>query len=169
MRKLFTLVLVAIILQSCSTTLVPLKGDYRQHNTFYFERTQAEVWDAVIKVVMRKGLSIKFMERVSGVISGDKANFENVATYEDVKGNIVNKNAFVVTQLLYDDGRYQLYPNYIVGDWNILVYQENGKTALNINLVNLESKQIDPKIPTRHYEIMSTGNFERMIADSIVF
>ena len=175
MKKIFTLILVAIILQSCATvntqdSIIRIKGRYNNPDTFYFsDRTQEEVWNATVKLICKAGYSVKFMEKVSGVIFLDKTDFLDVSTTENNKG-LENPEAFVVTgkQLIYG---MTLKPSNVIADWNIRIFQDNGKTAININLKNIKSITPINTVNTQSivYESKSTGNFEKMIADSIVF
>jgi hypothetical protein len=170
MRKLFTLILVAVILQSCSPTfkIIPLKGKYDKPNTFYFEKSQDEVWNGLMKVMVQKGLSIKSFERASGVIFGEDT-YSMTKTYEDDKGQLLYNDAYIVTEKEFD-GITTRIPYGINAKWNILVYQQNGKTALYINLFDMTSvtfTELSGIIFTWRYKAVSTGNFEKMIADSI--
>ena len=98
MRKIFTLILVAVTLQSCTNTVVPLKGNYTKSNTFYFDKSENEVWTGLMAVLCDKGFSVKSMEKSSGVIFGDKYDFSLVASAEDSKGELVAKDAYIVTK-----------------------------------------------------------------------
>ena len=172
MRKLFTLILVAAILQSCSPIfkIIPLKGKYDKSNTFYFEKSQDEVWNGLMKVMVQKGLSIKSFERASGVLFGDDT-YSMTKTYEDDKGQLMQNDAYIVTEKEFD-GNTTHIPYAVNAKWNILVYQQNGKTALYINLFDIfSSSSFSPNGITNlgYYKAVSTGNFEKMIADSIKF
>ncbi len=172
MRKLSTLLLFVLLVQSCtSIKTIPIKGDYKNANTFYFDKSQDEVWNSVMKYIVQNGLSIKSFERASGVLFGD-GFISNSNTYEDDKYQLINKNAYFVTEKKYD-GTTTYVPYSIEGKYNIYVYQEKGKTALYINLFNLY-----PRIPTYtttvsvstyDLKVLSLGNFEKMIADSLKF
>ena len=172
MRKLFTLLLFVILVQSCSTyKKIPIKGDYKIANTFYFDKTQDEVWNSVMKHVVQNGLSIKSFERASGVLFGDDF-ISNSKTYEDDKYQLGNKNAYFVTEKKYD-GTTTYVPYSIEGKFNIYVYQEKGKTALYINLFNLYPRTpIYPttvSVSTSDLKVLSLGNFEKLIAESLKF
>jgi hypothetical protein len=174
MRKLFTLILVAVILQSCSPTfkLIPLKGKYDKPNTFYFDKSQDEVWNGLMKVMVQKGLSIKSFERASGVIFGD-VTYAMPQTYEDDKGQLLYNDAYIVTEKVFD-GTTTYVPYAVNAKWNILVYQQNSKTALYVNVFDIITNSRTQLYPLNiyyfgYYKAVSTGNFEKMIADSIKF
>jgi hypothetical protein len=171
MRKLFTLVLVAIILQSCAIgKTVPLKGNYENPNIFYFDKSLNEVWGGLMKVIVQKGLSVSSFEKESGVIFGNEIIFFS-KTYEDEKGNLVDKNAYMVSEK-FEDGEFTIIPTFVKAKISFLIYPEKTKTALYINIfneigerINNNQKVFAPAI----YRAESTGNFEKMIADSIKF
>jgi hypothetical protein len=168
MRKLFTLIFVAVTLQSCLESKVPIKGSYTNPNTFYFEKTEDEVWKGLMAVICDKGLSIKSMDKFSGVIFGDKYDFGLNASAEHAKDKLVNKEAFIVTEYVVYNGSTYILPSSITADWNIRIFQYEGKTALKINVKNIVSKYPSGQ-SFIYYDAKSTGNFEKLIADSIVF
>lgn len=167
MKRLFTALTLAIIFQSCMEGRIPLKGNYQNPNTFYFDQKENEVWNGLMAVLCDRGLSVKSMDKSSGVIFGDKYDFTSVSSAENSKGQLVTKDALIVTQYVVFTGRTYVLPNQITADWNIRVYPFEGKTALKINLKNIVSKyQLSQAI---FYQAESTGNFEKFIADSIKF
>ena len=171
MKKLITtLLFIATLTQSCETyKLIPLKGTYKNPKTFYFDKSFDEVWSATIKTVMKEGYSIHFLDKPSGAIVGVRTNLYNVSTHEDEKGNLANKQAFVVTEKV-ETGVSYIVPSDIKGDWNILVYPENGKMALNINFLNIDARPgTTLKNSPHYYNAVSTGNFEKTIAESLKF
>lgn len=167
MKKLLTFITISILLQSCAETLPPLKGNYAKPNTFYFDKSESEVWSGLMTVLCDKGLSVKSFEKSSGVIFGDKYDFSLVASAEDSKGELVAKDAYIVTKHTYFTGKTYILPDQIMADWNIRVFTFDGKTALKVNIKNIISKNNLSK--SVFYEAKSTGNFEKMIADSITF
>ena len=64
-------------------------------------------------------------------------------------------------------GKTYILPDQIIADWNIRLFPFEGKTALKVNIKNIVSKNSLSK--SVYYDAKSTGNFEKMIADSIVF
>ena len=168
MKKLITFITVAFMLQSCAGgSGIGLKGNYQNPNTFYFEKTQDEVWTGLMAVLCDKGMSVKSMDKSSGVIFGDKYDFTNQSSAENEKGNLVTKDAFIVSQYVVFTGTNYILPNQITADWNIRIFQHEGKTAMKVNVKNIMSKYTLSQ--TVVYEAKTTGNFEKLIADSISF
>ncbi len=167
MKRLITIIVVSTLLQSCDNSRVPLKGKYENPNTFYFEKSETEVWTGLMAVLCDKGMSVKSMDKFSGVIFGDRYDFTALSSAEDSKGQLVNKNAFLVSQYVVYTGITYVLPNLITADWNVRIFQHEGKTALKVNVKNISAKyQLSQ---TSFYDAKSTGNFEKMIADSIKF
>jgi hypothetical protein len=158
---------MSILLQSCDSGRIPLKGKYENPNTFYFEKSENEVWSGLMAVLCDKGLSVKSMDKFSGVIFGDRYDFSSVSSAENDKGQLVNKGAFLVTEYVVFTGTTYILPNFITADWNMRIFQHEGKTALKVNVKNIVSKY--QLAQTIIYNAKSTGNFEKMIADSIAF
>jgi hypothetical protein len=168
MKRFITFIMIALLLQSCAGgSEIGLKGNYQNPNTFYFDRTESEVWSGLMAVLCDKGLSVKSMDKSSGVIFGDKYDFTNQSSAENAKGQLVSKDAFIVSQYVVFTGTNYILPNQISADWNIRIFQHEGKTAMNVNVKNIVSKYSSSV--TIVYEAKSTGNFEKLIADSISF
>lgn len=168
MKKLITFITISILLQSCAGGAgTALKGNYQNPNTFYFEKSESEVWTGLMAVLCDKGMSVKSMDKFSGVIFGDRYDFTALSSAENSKGQLVNKDAFLVSQHVVFTGTTYVLPSLITADWNMRIFQHDGKTALKVNIKNIVSKYgLSTPI---FYDAKSTGNFEKMIADSIVF
>lgn len=168
MKRLITFITVLILLQSCAGgSDILLKGNYTKPNTFYFDKNENEVWSGLMAVICDKGLSVKSIDKLSGVIFGDKYDFSLISSAENSKGELVTKNAFIVTQHVVFTGTNYILPDQIMADWNIRIFTFEGKTAMKINIKNIVSK--NRLSQTVFYDAKSTGNFEKMIADSISF
>lgn len=168
MKKLITFITVSILLQSCASgSEIGLKGNYQNPNTFYFDRNENEVWSGLMAVLCDKGMSVKSMDKSSGVIFGDKYDFTNQSSAENAKGQLVNKDAFIVSQYVVFTGTNYILPNQISADWNIRIFKAEGKTALKVSVKNIVSKYTLSQ--SSIYDAKSTGNFEKLIADSITF
>lgn len=156
-----------MLFQSCMEGRIPLKGNYQNPNTFYFDQKESEVWSGLMAVLCDRGLSVKSMEKSSGVIFGDRYDFTSVSSAENSKGQLVTKDALIVTQHVVFTGRAYVLPDQITADWNIRVFTYEGKTAMKINVKNIMSKS--RLAQSVFYQAESTGNFEKFIADSIKF
>lgn len=170
MKRLITIIVVSMLLQSCGTgKTIPLKGKYQNPNVFYFDKTIDDVWNGLMKVIVQKGISVQSFEKSSGVIFGDEVIFF-LKTYENEKGELVDKNAHIVTEK-FINGEYTVVPSFAKARCNFLVYQQGLKTVLYINVYNEIGESIGDKrtFSPSIYRAESTGNFEKMIADAIVF
>jgi hypothetical protein len=94
MRKK-NLIILLLFFSSCIATKLkyaPFKGEYPP--TPYIitsELPKEKVWDKIIDFFAQNGLSIKVIDRSSGLIVSDRSKLD--WSYEDVKGNIKNPNA----------------------------------------------------------------------------
>ena len=174
MKKLITLIAVSFLLQSCGSGIIPLKSDYSKvNNTFYTDMGKDKVWDNIVKLFSTNGLGISLIDKSSGLIISNKTDFLKDYTNEDEQGVIKNKNAFIVVER-FEGGMGNLPPSNLYGTWNIRLFEENGKTGVNINLTNIEAfHTIDGTKYTNAgkiaYNAKSIGNFEKMVMDKITF
>jgi hypothetical protein len=174
MKTMFLLFLVSIVFMGCSATLIGVKSDY-QNKPFeiYSDKSQDEVWNKILELFSTKGISIRLIDKSSGLIISDKTSFTGYSTVEDDNGIPKNPSAFVVC----DKAHYTIntYEPYLVtGEWNIRVASKNDKTLININLLNIQCKYRDMSVfiaTGKEIDILgsgkSTGVFEKTIADYI--
>lgn len=181
------LLLTAIIATSCGTIkTIPLKGNYPTMPTVinsnkHFE----EVWDKLIDLFAQKGLSIKVIDRSSGLIVSDRSLLKT--TIEDTKGIIEDPTAWVVVPKEHNpisgrdeavsgssSGVYakKMIPNDVIGDWNVRIKKNtDGTTSINVNIVNVRYEDIAPganyKKEFNLYSYKSTGVFENLIYSAI--
>ena len=110
-------------------------------------------------------MSIKIIDKSSGLIVSEKTKLS--WTREDKKGNLINPGAFVVVQSY--NTMAQAVLSYVTGDWNVRIKPlENGKTSINVNLVNIKATNTGAKLYGLYeYDIpaKSTGVFEKTIAE----
>lgn len=174
-------VLLTIVLTSCSIKVIPLKGQYPDKPHMDTTNLSKDaVWDKVIDFFAQKGLPIKLVDRSSGLIISEKTAL--IASYEDMKGFPIKKDAWVVIPKMIDPNSRKPFPLHpIAGEWNIRVKElPDKRTLINVNLVNLSQTEnilvssglkkgtvSQEKAMTRQLDYMSTGNFEKMIAEYI--
>jgi len=168
MRKK-NLIILLLFFSSCIATKLkyaPFKGEYPP--TPYIitsELPKEKVWDKIIDFFAQNGLSIKVIDRSSGLIVSDRSKLD--WSYEDVKGNIKNPNAWVVVQRVTSpmNSPAPILPIYVYGDWNIRIKEnETGGTLINVNLVNIKSQDLATDL---YASSKSTGVFEKTISDQI--
>jgi hypothetical protein len=136
-------------------------------------KTQQEVWEKIIDLFATKGLSIKIIDKNSGLLTSEKTSFKDNSTIEDKTGKLINPEAYIVTSY-YNSMGMIIKPTILTGEWNIRIKEdkENNGTVININLVNIEAvtagyaTAYGPS-PSYNFEAKSTGKFEAMIGDYI--
>ena len=169
---------VSTVLYSCAFKTIPIKGQYPEGP--YLDTTtlgKEEVWDKIIDFYAQKGLSIKIIDRSSGLIISDRTVL--TTTFENSKGQPIKPTAWIVLpKTINPNDRKPFAPGLITGEWNIRIKElPDKRTSINVNLVNINgteeivakvgssyktTKQI---IPLASYK--STGNFEKMITEFI--
>ena len=94
MKKLLLIISVSL-LTSCASKVIPLKGSYP---TTPIEITSTksfdDVWDNLVDMFAQKGLSIKIIDRSSGLIVSDRSKLST--TIENKKGGLQDPTAFIV-------------------------------------------------------------------------
>lgn len=167
---LFSLLLSFALLGCMSTKSIPLKGTYTNGN---FEATtptpKDKVWDNIVDFFSKKGLSIKIIDRSSGLIVSDETAL--TWSYEDKNGKLVHPDAWVaIKKILVSGSNTPIKPNIITGEWNIRIKgAPNNQTSIAVNLVNQRYINQFAITPTAFSQggIQSTGVFEKMIYDQI--
>lgn len=178
-------IITSIVLSSCfSSKIIPLKGKYPslpiQVTT---EKDFAFVWDKIIDLFAQRGLPIKIIDRSSGLIICDKTVLKT--TIENSKGLLDDNEAWIVVPKTHDPGlnrdvavsgsssgvySKKMLPNDVNGEWNVRVKSENGKTLVNVNIVNVRYEDYNGQGYSKNINIQSfasTGVFEKLILDSI--
>lgn len=110
------------------------------------DKSFEDVWGNIIDLFAQNGISIKIIDKSSGIIISDKTEF--ISTTEDDNNNIVNPDAHIVVGHKFDPGSNKyvpinrslthgknLYPIY--GEWNIRVKMDGNECIVNVNIVNL--------------------------------
>jgi hypothetical protein len=169
MRDLICLFAICF-LTSCAPKVYKLQGTYSNGNFEQVsDKSREQVWSNIIDFFAKNGISIKIIDKSSGLITSDVTAF--TWTYEKVKGGLENSNAWVVIEKIVDpESMKTLSPYQITGEWNIRVKDApGGKTLININLVNPRYSTLAGRIPTSFNPgtLQSTGKFENWIFDTI--
>lgn len=154
----------------CTPQLAPLKGNYMDKPyEITSDKSVDTVWSNVIDLFATKGLSIKVIDKSSGLIVSEKSSLASNYTFEDDNGKLRDANAWVVlSKISYAGG--QMSPDKITGEWNVRIKAaQNGKTTINVNLTNIEAtRYIAPSqysaTQNLTFQGKSTGKFEELIA-----
>lgn len=133
-----------------------------------------QAWDKIIDFFAQNGLSIKIIDKSSGLIISDHTAVP--ASYESKLGVPMKKDAWIVIPKRIDPNSRKPYPiQEITGEWNIRIKELPGnKTYINVNLVNLtETKYVYAGLKTTIPQLVairdfkSTGLFEKTICEMI--
>lgn len=182
MLKILTFSMTLLLLSSCFPMMqtyktVPIQGNYAgSPYEVVTDKSKEEVWDNLIDLFAKKGLPIKLIDKSSGLIISEKSLLTH--THELPKGGgLSDKTAYVVLPKVINKANNKVVKYSIVtGDWNVRIKEVNGKTVVNVNLLNIVSSPItatgSPGSPYGYGEWTiqdgkSTGVFEKMIADTI--
>ena len=172
LKLLFSATIVAtLLLTGCAYKITPLKGTYLDKPfEIISDKSKDQVWDKLIDFFAQKGLSIKIIDRSSGLIISDRSAL--TWTFEDSKGKVIDPLAWIVIEKTVDPGPNKVIkPSSVAGDWNVRIKElSNNKTSINVNLVNIKAKrEYVSKYGVSEYEIkaLSTGNFEKLISEQI--
>lgn len=173
MRKLFFIPFICFLF-SCAYKSVPLKGNYDEKPfELIVEKNKDVIWDNLIDFFATKGLSIKLIDRTSGLILSDRSLL--TWTYEDAKGKLENPAAWVVLPKIVDPGTMKPVSfAQVYGDWNVRIKEiDKDKTKINVNLVNISYTStiyaFMSTVPTStvYHDGKSTKVFEKLISEQI--
>lgn len=170
-KSLFTLILISLFLTSCTSyKTIPLKGNYLDKPyVIESEKNFNQVWSNIIDLFATNGISIKLLDKDSGLIVAEKTSFINNYTYENKEGLLENPNAYVIVNKVKGDALLDrsIIPVEIFGEWNVRIKETvDNKTSININLNSLEAWGINYN--SRYFFLIkSTGVYENLIAEFI--
>jgi hypothetical protein len=163
---------ISILLTSCMTLKpVALKGNYSDKPyEALSDKKFDQVWSNIIDLFATKGLSIKLIDKSSGLIISEKTSFTSDYTFENTKGELENPNAYIVIEKITFEGYKQsMIPEKITGEWNIRIKENtNGKVSVNVNLTNIDATRFiagSQYVAARNltFNGKSTGKFEELI------
>jgi hypothetical protein len=168
--------ITSLLLTSCMTLQhLPLTGTYLDKPyEIVSDKKFEQVWVNVIDLFATKGLSIKLIDKSSGLIISEKTSFINDYSFEDNTGKLENPEASVVIEKITYSGYNQfLKPEKIIGEWNIRIKDNgSGKTIVNVNLTNIDATSFiagSQYSPAQNltFNGKSTGKFEELITTLI--
>jgi hypothetical protein len=180
------LILLALIFCSCSVTNYPLKGSYpNTPMVFASNNTFENTWDKLIDVFAQKGLSIRLIDKSSGLIISTTSAMP--ASAEDEKGRLVDRSAYIaVPSWRFGGGQRQAISGQVstgynknskakfrevYGEWNVRVKPSRDGSTINVNITNVNYYEYDQKTKTKIFlpltDYHSTGVFEKLLSDMI--
>lgn len=173
MKQIPTAILLSVFffLSSCfSLKTFPLQGSYSDGNfEGYSEKSKDVVWDNIIDFFAKSGISIRIIDKSSGLITSGETAIP--WTRENSKGELIKKEAWVVIQKVVDSRTRKPVPYYsVTAEWNVRIKESNGKTLINVNLVNPTYLTLEvggSRSLFKKGSFQSTGVFEKMIYDLV--
>jgi len=184
MKRLCAFFLLTLYLSSCATKIIPIKGSYpSQPIIVTSDKSVSEVWDRLIDLFAQNGLSIKLIDKSSGLIISD--NSAITATWEKKDMTLYHPDAYIVTSKYFNGKAYaevgitQLAsnkadlknPSVCRGEWNVRIKPAGSGSSINVNLVNVKYQAVNLSLRGTEWvnltNFRSTGNFEKKIADMI--
>lgn len=164
--SLFAIVISIIILDSCSSYIIPLEGNYV--DTFAEITSTKPVdstWSNITQLFVEKGLSIKKLEIEKGVIVSTKSSFI-AYTFEDKDGKLIEPEARIVLKKVLINKK-EWNHNKIFCKWNIQI----AETGKGISTVRVSPIVICTYYPNMFTSIedhaQSTGKLEELLERSL--
>lgn len=138
-----------------------LKGTYQ--TSAYIDSSNKsfeEVWEKVIDVIAENGISIKVIDKTSGIITTETHSFITSFTLEK-NGAPKNPDAWIVVR---DEGMGNIET--LTGNFNIRVKVQEGNTIISIKINNIKANKymFGTSVP---FPAQSTGVFEKLIIESV--
>jgi hypothetical protein len=179
MMKAFLIVGFASLfyMVSCNNKLVPLQRTYQDKPYEFSSTSKEEAWKKIINFFTSKGLTIKSIDKNSGLITTENTSFLNSYTWENKNGSLTNPNAFVVCNKVRAPFTYTraLKPDIITGQWVIRLKEEGARIIITTRLTNATGKVVIDNSasydqgPEESYNltVQSTGIFEKTIEEAL--
>jgi hypothetical protein len=168
--------LAAITFSSCATTNIPLVGNYYSDQTeIISNKNKEKVWDNIVEFCAQQGLSIKVIDKASGLISFDKLGAKWTFELEDKSGNLEDSTAWVaVTKRIFKSVPRQIQrPSSLSVEWSIRLKDlQDGKIQVTTNLIYVKdtgvySTKYDKYVNENVLQSFSTGVMEKMLEQKI--
>lgn len=125
---------ISTFLTSCFTVKTyPIKGTYQNRYTDTVVNTNKEaIWNKIIDFCSQNGLSIKVIDRSSGVIVFDKVGTSCTYEKNDSTTELMNDNAWLVVPKQYQLNAYPhiLSPSSVSAEWNLRVKEVTNDSFL---------------------------------------
>jgi hypothetical protein len=171
--KILFAIAIMTFLIGCSPKMLPLKGTYiNKPYEITSDKSFDAVWSNMIDLFATKGLSIKVIDKNSGLIVSEKTSLISNYTIEDDNGKLIDPNAWIVISKINWMGT-EVIPDRLTAEWNVRIKSNvEGKTIINVNLTNIDGSKY--YAPTQYtaaqnfkFDGRSTGIFEKTIADQV--
>ena len=174
--------LILITLNSCYTSKeYKLKGkNYGAIQIIKSPKSVDSVWSNIIDFCAQTGVSIKIIDKNSGLIVTEKYNFKRHYSFE-INGKLIDTTAWVALSYISVKGGYPDNSVSVSADWNIRIKTDGAGSIINVNLTNIDAGVHfvktnavgasfgAPRTENIDYTLdgESTGVFEKMIIDLV--
>ncbi len=143
LRKILLLSgIISICITGCTNKFVPIQGNYSNQFSQIVNSSLDITWQKMIDLCSEEGLSIKILDKPSGLIGfekpGIKWTFEN---QEDSSLSLKDPTAWVVLEKRFQLGILSL-PQNVTAEWTIRLKEINGRTNIFINLISVKDNGI---------------------------
>ena len=175
---LYTVALfLMLLITSCFTVKeASLTKDYSKNVSSYESNlTVDQLWSKVIDYFSETGVGIQTLDKSSGIIISQDYNFIIKFTVENDKGELIDSTAWAVcncTTIKDQNGKTTaLPPTTSLGNFNVRIKEEGGKSKISINLLNFRFTRTYSGLygmqSTSTFQAYSTGVFEKSVMNYI--
>ena len=185
MKLFFYSTVFIALLSSCSQKIIPPVGSYPTTPIIITsENSFDKSWDKLIDIFAQKGLSIKLIDRSSGLLVSNKTAL--IASMENKNGIPINPSAYIIVPSITRNGRKEpisgtnagpyatekkIIANDVFGEWNVRIKANGTGSTINVNINNItydtynSAAKMTVSSPLSFYK--STGVFEEIISTLI--
>ncbi len=171
--KLLTFLIACLFLSYCTPhKIIQVSEDYFDPKTIETTSSFDQTWDKLIDLFAQNGLSIKLIDKSSGLMVSERALLPS--TIELDPGKLKNPKAYAVSPKVSSATRNKPLYYELTGEWNVRLKRSDKGTLIYVNIGNVEGKSVsfDEHENAIVYTKLcpnckSTGVFEDMIAGVI--
>lgn len=164
--KYFLSSCLLLLFISCSVKSVPLKNNYPTPPIIYISDSKIDqVWSNLIDFISTTGMSIKIIDKSSGLLITEDYSFLERVSYEDQKTHIIHKpEAYLVSNWFRSTQGQPIIPTKLLANWNIRLKETDKGTSVAVNITNVRAEA--GQFPYS-FDVRSTGVFEKLIFDKV--
>ncbi len=159
-------VLLALSIVGCNPELILLKGSYVAAPTEINSSKPADsVWSNLKVLFDSHGLSIKKVDKETGLVKTRKGKFSSVYSFENDEGHLVEPQAWVVIHKTIVNKKLW-YPHDIWSLWSIRVTEAGKGTTVTIS-PTVTCKYYPNPFTSMETQGQSTGTFEELFKKTL--
>lgn len=166
MKKILLFAMIAHFNLGCVTLgVVGIKGKYQEGPVrMIVESSYEDTWNMVIDFISDIGLNVKMVDKSSGLVISDPTSFSGLSSIEDRNGQILNKDAHIVTSRTNDPNVKNPIKS-VDASYNLRVKEiGQNKSSVSILLYNI---RVQGDNALFNHKGKSTGNFEKWVLDNL--